>query len=82
MRLRSFRAETTVVHVGDRSADMFPFFQACRALPPHFLERAFENRRIEQEEGRHRYLFDEVRTWPSQASRPFQVPASHGRQAR
>jgi hypothetical protein len=56
--------------------------EACRATQTHFLVRAFENRRIEQEEGRHRYLFDEVRTWPSQASRPFQVPASHGRQAR
>ncbi len=38
------------VHVGDRGADMFPFFQA--------------------------------RSWPSQASRPFEVPARHGRRAR
>ena len=44
--------------------------------------RAFENRRIESEEEPQRYLLDEVRTWPAQASRPLQVPASHGRTAR
>jgi hypothetical protein len=48
----------------------------------HFLVRVFENRRIEHEEGRQGYLLDEVRTWPAQASRAFQVPASHGRTAR
>jgi hypothetical protein len=81
-RLGSFPPGTTVVHVGDRGADLFPFFQACRATQTHFLVRAFENRRIEPEEGGHRYLLDEVRTWPAQASRPLQVPASHGRTAR
>jgi hypothetical protein len=59
-RLGSFPPRTTIVHVGDRGADLFPFFQACRATQTHFL----------------------VRTWPAQASRPFQVPASHGRTAR
>lgn len=81
-RLGRFPAETTIVHVGDREADMFPFFQACRATQTHFLVRAFENRRIEPEEGRHRYLLDEVRSWKARASRPFDVPASHGRTAR
>jgi hypothetical protein len=81
-RLGSFPAETTVVHVGDRGADLFPFFQACRATQTHFLVRAFENRRIAPEEHPQRHLLDEVRTWPRQASRPFQVPASHGRTAR
>src|SRR5947209_1310247 len=28
------------VHVGDRGADMFPFFQACQATQTHFLVRA------------------------------------------
>ena len=42
-RLGSFPAEATVVHVGDRGADMFPFFQACQATQTHFLVRAFEN---------------------------------------
>src|SRR6266550_2029758 len=27
------------VHVGDRGADMFPFFQACQATQTHFLVR-------------------------------------------
>ncbi len=81
-RLGSFPAETTAVHVGDRGADMFPFFQACRATQTHFLVRAFENRRIEPEEERHTHLLDEVRAWSATASRPFHVPGSHGRTAR
>jgi hypothetical protein len=81
-RLGRFSAETTVVHVGDRGADMFPFFQACRATQTHFLVRAFENRRIEPEARPQRYLLDEVRAWPATASRPLQVPGSHGRTAR
>src|ERR1700693_841761 len=35
------------VHVGDRGADMFPFFQACRSTQTHFLVRAAQNRRVE-----------------------------------
>jgi Transposase DNA-binding len=81
-RLGSFPAEATVVHVGDRGADMFPFFQACQATQTHFLVRAFENRRIEPEEERHTHLLDEVRAWSATASRPFHVPGSHGRTAR
>ena len=81
-RLGSFPAETKVVHVGDRGADLFPFFQACRATQTHFLVRAFENRRIEPEARPQRYLLDEVRSWPATASRPLQVPGSHGRTAR
>jgi hypothetical protein len=80
--LGSFRAETTIVHAGDRGADMFPLFQVCRAMQTHFLVRAFENRRLQPEDGPQTYLLDEVRAWPAQASRPFQVPASHGRTAR
>ena len=30
-RLGSFPAQTTVVQVGDRGVDLFPFFQACQA---------------------------------------------------
>lgn len=81
-RLGSFSAETRVVHVGDRGADMFPFFQACQATHTHFLVRVFENRRIEPESVPQRYLIDEIRSWSPQASRPFEVPASHGRTAR
>lgn len=81
-QLGSFSTETVVVHVGDRGADMFPFFQACRATHTHFLVRVFENRRIEPESLPQRYLIDEIRSWSPQASRPFDVPASHGRTAR
>jgi hypothetical protein len=35
------------VHVGDRGADRFPFFLACRANQTPFLVRAAQNRRIE-----------------------------------
>jgi hypothetical protein len=56
--------------------------EACRATQTHFLVRAFEHRRIEPEEQPQKYLLDEVRAWPAQASRPLQVPASHGRTAR
>lgn len=49
-QLDCFPAQTTVVHVGDRAADLFPFFQACQATQTQFLVRAFENRRIDPEE--------------------------------
>lgn len=80
--LGSFAPETMVVHVGDRGADMFPFFQACLATHTHFLVRVFENRRIEPEQQAQHYLIEEIRSWPAQANRPFDVPASHGRCAR
>lgn len=70
------------VHVGDRGADMFPFFQACQATQTHFLVRAAQNRRIEESEEEIRYSLRRARSWPSQASRPFEVPARHGHQAR
>src|SRR6266702_2700133 len=61
------------VHVGDRGADMFPFFQACQAA---------QNRRVQESEDEINYSLMRARSWPSQASRPFEVPARHGRQAR
>src|SRR5216683_3123137 len=70
------------VHVGDRGADMFPFFQACRATQTHFLVRAAQNRRVQQDEDEITYSLTPARAFPSQASRPFEVPARHGRQAR
>jgi hypothetical protein len=81
-RLGSFPAETMVVHVGDRGADLFPFFQACRATQTHFLVRGFENRRLQPEEDAQGHLLDEVRSWSTQANRPLHVPGSHGRTAR
>ncbi len=70
------------VHVGDRGADMFPFFQACRSTQTHFLVRAAQNRRVQESEEEISYSLTQARAWPSQASRPFEVPARHGRQAR
>jgi len=58
------------VHVGDRGADMFPFFQACRATQTHFLVRAAQNRRVEGCEEEIKYSLMRARSWPSQASRP------------
>ncbi|MGZ3626432.1 MAG: IS4 family transposase [Ktedonobacteraceae bacterium] len=70
------------VHVGDRGADMFPFFQACQATQTHFLVRAAQNRRVQQDADELSYSLSTARSWPSQVSRPFEVPARHGRQAR
>ena len=70
------------VHVGDRGADMFPFFQACQATQTHFLVRAGKSRRVEESEEEIKYSLMRARSWPSQASRPFEVPARHGHQAR
>jgi Transposase DNA-binding len=70
------------VHVGDRGADMFPFFQACQATQTHFLVRAAQNRRVEVCEDEITYALTLARSWPSQASRAFEVPARHGHPAR
>lgn len=71
-----------LVHVGDRSADMLPFFRKCLATRTHVVVRAAQNRRIQAGEQAIGHLLDRVRDWPSQGQRPFDVPASHGRQAR
>jgi hypothetical protein len=70
------------VHVGDRGADMFPFFQACQQTKTHFLVRAAQNRRIEHEDEEIAYSLMRTRSWSSQASRPCEIPARHGHQAR
>ncbi len=70
------------VHVGDRGADMFPFFWACRANQTHFLVRAAQNRRAEACEEEIKYSLDRARSWASQQSRPLEVPVRHGHKAR
>jgi hypothetical protein len=70
------------VHVADRGADMFPFFQACQATQTHFLVRAAQNRRVQENEEEITYSLTRTRAFPSQASRPFEVPARHGHPAR
>lgn len=81
-RLGAFPLETIVVHVGDRGADLFPFFLACLAQQTHFLVRVFENRRVQPEEHPQQYLLETIRAWPAQASHLFPVPGTHGRTAR
>ncbi len=75
-------SSSLLVHVGDRGADMLPFMRRCLATHTHFLVRAAQNRRVQVEEQTIGHLLDRVRTWPSQGQRPFDVPASHGHQAR
>ncbi len=70
------------VHVGDRGADRFPFFQACEETQTHFLVRAAQNRRVQESEEPITYSLTQARAWPSQDSRPFEVPARHGHKAR
>jgi Transposase DDE domain len=70
------------VHVGDRGADMFPFFQACRSTQTHFLVRAAQNRRTQASEDEISYSLTRARAFPSQASRQFEVPARHGHPGR
>jgi hypothetical protein len=71
-----------VVHVGDRGADMLPFFRSCLSTQTHFLVRAAQNRRVQDAEGEVGHLLDEVRAWPSQDQRSFEVPRRHGQPAR
>ena len=70
------------VHVGDRGADRFPFFQACQATQKHFLVRAAQNRRVQESEDEISSELPQARAFPSQASRPFEVPAKHGHSGR
>ncbi|WP_374229186.1 transposase [Ktedonobacter sp. SOSP1-52] len=61
---------------------MFPFFLACQANQTHFLVRAAQNRRTEADEEEITYSLDRARAFPSQQSRPLEVPARHGHKAR
>jgi len=70
------------VHIGDRGADMFPFFQACQQTQTHFLVRAGKSRRVQEGEEEITSELPQARAFPSQASRAFEVPARHGHQAR
>src|SRR5437588_3238849 len=70
------------VHVGDRGADMFPFFRACRSTQTHFLVRAGKSRRVQESEEEISYSLTQARSWPSQASRVLELPARHGHQKR
>lgn len=70
------------VPVGDRGADRFPFLQACEETQTKFLVRAAQNRRVQESEASITCSLTQARAWPSQDSRPFEVPARHGHKAR
>jgi len=64
------------VRICSRSAE------ACQATQTHFLVRAAQKRRVQESEDEISSSLMRARAFPSQASRPFEVPARHGRQAR
>jgi Transposase DDE domain len=68
--------------VGDRGAEMLSLFRRRRLTQTHVVVRAAQNRRVRANEEAIADLLERVRAWPSQAPRPFDVPASHGRHAR
>src|SRR5256714_4060876 len=70
------------VPVGDRGADRFPFFQACRSTQTQFLVRAAQNRRVEVREEEITSSLTQARAFPSQASRVLELPARHDHQKR
>ena len=61
---------------------MFEVFQACRSTQTHFLVRAAQNRRVQESDEEVSYALTRARAFPSQGSRPFEVPARHGRKGR
>ena len=75
-------SESVWVHVGDRGADMFPFFHACQQTQTHFLVRAAQNRRVQKSEEEISYSLTQIRSWSSQQHRSFDVLARHGHPAR
>ena len=70
--------ETTWVHVGDRGADLFPFFQTCRQQRSAFLVRAAQDRRATTEDGTLTHLLAAARALPAEATRPQELPARPG----
>src|SRR6266853_6159895 len=65
------------VHVGDRGADMFPFFQACRSTQTHFLVRAAQNRRVQESEEEITYSLTQARAFPSLFCCVLRLPPRH-----
>jgi hypothetical protein len=59
-----------------------PSAEACQATQTHFLVRAGKSRRVQTSEDEISYSLTQVRAFPSQASRPFEVPARHGHPGR
>src|SRR6266699_2059402 len=75
-------SSTLFVHVADRGADIFAFLDSCRRTQTHFVVCATQDRRVQMEEETLSHLLAELSVLPAVDARPFDVPASHGRQAR
>ena len=81
-RLGGLAQETTLVHVGDRTADMFDFFQACRSCRPIFWCGPCRTAGPRRPMGRSSLCSSVSVPGRPRDSAAFAVPARHGHQAR
>jgi hypothetical protein len=76
------------VHVGDRAADIFTFWQTCEQLGTGLLIRVMENRVVYAQRGEEQadpgrdHLIDLARRLPAQDAQVVRVSAEHQRPAR
>jgi hypothetical protein len=70
------------VHVGDRASDIFRFLTACREHDCHFLVRAKQDRRVEDEQGEIGYLKQVLRGRAPQGERLLALRVGRGEQTR
>ena len=73
---------TLFVQVADRGAESFALLDSCRRTQTHLVVRATQDRRVQMEEETLSHLLAELSVLPAVDARRFDVPASHGRQAR
>jgi hypothetical protein len=71
-------ASSMRVHGADRGADIFEFLHVCRSIDTHFVVRATQDRRVQTQEGTPGYLFEQIRSQPTQDQRPFDLAARPG----
>lgn len=79
--LQARLANTTVVSVGDREADIFELFERTGALAhaPKLLIRAEKNRRVSEEQA---LLWAHLQACPIAGTQQLQLPRRHNRSAR
>ena len=70
------------VHVGDRGADVFTFFAACRAAGADLLVRVAQDRRATTADGTATYVRQAAQALPPVAHRPKALAARRGEPAR
>jgi Transposase DNA-binding len=70
------------VHVGDRGADIYAFFEACRQQTCDFLVRICQNRRMLTPEGEVTYLKTFATQLPAVDEQLLDLPARPGEPAR